>query len=294
MDLYHDLKAGERGVWISIIAYISLSALKIIIAHIGNSEGLMADGLNNLTDVIGNITILIGLKIARKPPDENHHYGHFRAETIASLFAAFIMFLVGGKVLYDAAHSVLSSERETPDLSTAWVALIGAMVMFIVFQYNYRLAKKIKSQGLLTASYDNLSDAFVSVGAFVGIIGAQFQLTWLDPLAALIVGLIIIKTAWEIFRETIYFLTDGFDQSRLNQFEQTIKTTKGVLGVKNIRARMLGNRIFVDVTIGVNPNLSIIEAHHITEAIEKNLAKKHQITYVHIHVEPITEFFHRD
>jgi len=142
LEKYEDLKIGEKGIWISITAYIGLAVVKIIAAGLGHSEGLKADGLNNLSDVIGNAAILAGLIIARKPPDEDHRYGHFRAETIASLFASFFMFFVGGKVLYDAFRKFFSGEQVPPDWSTAWVALLGAVVMLLVFRLNFRLAKK--------------------------------------------------------------------------------------------------------------------------------------------------------
>ncbi|KYD20522.1 cation diffusion facilitator family transporter [Caldibacillus debilis] len=289
LEKYEDLKIGEKGIWISIAAYIGLAVVKIIAAGLGHSEGLKADGLNNLSDVIGNAAILAGLIIARKPPDEDHRYGHFRAETIASLFASFFMFFVGGKVLYDAFRKFFSGEQVPPDWSTAWVALLGAVVMLLVFRLNFRLAKKINSQGLLAASYDNLSDALVSVGALIGIIGARFRMPWLDPLAAAVVGLVILKTAWDIFRQTLYFLSDGFDQKELRAIHETVRSIDGVLDVKSLRARMLGNRTFVDITISVNPELSIKEGHDIADLVEETLAKKHHITYAHIHIEPETE-----
>ncbi len=95
MNQYEKYKKAEKGAWLSIIAYLILATVKITIAEVGNSAALRADGLNNTTDVIASVTVLIGLKISRKPPDKDHHYGHFRAETIASLVAAFIMVFIG-------------------------------------------------------------------------------------------------------------------------------------------------------------------------------------------------------
>ncbi|MCU9611951.1 cation diffusion facilitator family transporter [Caldibacillus lycopersici] len=287
MNDFEDLKSGEKGVWLSIIAYLTLSIVKISVAYIGNSEALRADGLNNATDVIGSIAILIGLKIASKPPDDNHHYGHYRAETIASLIASIIMFIVGMEVLIGSISRVLDGNHVSPDLLTAWIAGFSALFMFFVYRYNLKLAKKINSQGLLAAAYDNRSDALVSVGAIAGIIGGQFQLFWLDPLAAVVVGVVIIKTAWDILRNTIYFLTDGYDEERITQVVETITKTEGVLTVKEVRARMLGNRTFLDATIGVDPKLTVAESHKITEDIEKVLESKYGIPNVLVHTEPV-------
>lgn len=195
MDHADNLKKGEKGAWISIAAYIILSFVKLITASLGNSDALRADGLNNLTDVIASVAVLIGLKISRKPPDANHHYGHYRAETIASLFAAFIMMFIGIQVILGTAQKVFANEQARPDMLTAWVALGAAAVMWLVYIYNVRLARKISSSALYAAAQDNRSDALVSIGAFIGIIGAQVGIFWLDPLAGLIVGIIICLTA---------------------------------------------------------------------------------------------------
>lgn len=176
MERYDELKKGESGALVSIAAYLVLSAIKLIIGYLFHSEALTADGLNNTTDIIASVAVLIGLRISQKPPDEDHPYGHFRAETIASLIASFIMMVVGLQVLFSAGESIFSAKQETPDMIAAWTAAGGAVLMLIVYRYNKRLAKKVKSQALLAAAADNKSDAFVSIGTFIGIVAAQFHL----------------------------------------------------------------------------------------------------------------------
>lgn len=119
MDRYQQLKKGELGAWISIIAYMVLSLIKLLIGYSYNSEALRADGLNNSTDIVASIAILIGLRISQKPADKDHPYGHFRAETIASLIASFIMMVVGLQVLLDAGLSIINQSNRylQPSLS---------------------------------------------------------------------------------------------------------------------------------------------------------------------------------
>lgn len=167
--------------------------------------------------------MLIGLRISQKPPDEDHPYGHFRAETIASLIASFIMMVVGLQVLFSAGESIFSAKQETPDMIAAWTAAGGAVLMLIVYRYNKRLAKKVKSQALLAAAADNKSDAFVSIGTFIGIVAAQFHLAWIDTFTAFVIGLLICKTAWDIFKESSHSLTDGFDTKDISAYKQTIE-----------------------------------------------------------------------
>jgi len=282
----NDLKLGERGVIISIITYIVLSALKLFVGYIAHSEALKADGLNNATDIIASVAVLIGLKVSQKPADKDHPYGHWKAETVASMVASFIMAVVGFQVLYNAILSVFDGQQESPDLISAWTGLFCAIVMFFVYRYNRNLGRKINSQGLMAAAKDNLSDALVSVGTVIGIIGSQFGLPWLDPITAVLVGIIICKTAWEIFRDTSHHLTDGYDIEKMDVYKETVLSMPGVKGVKDIKARAYGNNSVVDIVILVNSNLGIRDAHDISTAVENELKKVHGIYDVIVHVEP--------
>jgi cation diffusion facilitator family transporter len=283
---YLDLKRGERGAIISIIAYLCLSSLKLVVGILTNSEALKADGLNNATDIIASLAVLIGLKLSQRPADDDHPYGHWKAETIASMVASFIMMGVGIQVVFRAFSSVYSQIDQTPDLMAAWTGLFCALVMYFVYRYNNKLANEINSQSVMAAAKDNLSDAWVSVGTFIGIIGAQFGLPWLDPITAILVGLIICKTAWDIFRDASHYLTDGFDQTQLNSYKATITHCYGVKGVKDIKARNYGNNVVVDIVILVNPNLDVKGAHDIASRVEDKLRKEHNVYDVVVHVEP--------
>jgi cation diffusion facilitator family transporter len=281
-----DLKRGERGAIISIIAYICLSALKLAVGYTANSEALKADGLNNVTDIVASVAVLIGLRLSQRPADDDHPYGHWKAETVASMVASFIMMAVGLKVAYDAIFSIFYVQKESPDVISAWTGLFCAFVMYFVYRYNKKLATEINSQSVMAAAKDNLSDAWVSVGTFIGIIGAQFGMPWLDPLAAVIVGLLICKTAWDIFKEASLYLTDGFDEKQIDIYKDTIHQCNGVKGVKEIKARNYGNNIVVDVVILVNSTLDVKKAHDIATQVEEELIQTHKVYDVHVHVEP--------
>jgi cation diffusion facilitator family transporter len=283
---YNDLKLGERGVIISIIAYILLSSLKLFIGFVANSEALKADGLNNATDIIASVAVLIGLKVSRIPADKDHPYGHWKAETVASMVASFIMVVVGIQVFYTAILSVFAKSTQAPDLISAWAGIFCAIVMFFVYRYNRDLSRKINSQGLMAAAKDNLSDAWVSIGTVVGIIGSQFGLPWLDPLTALVVGFLICKTAWDIFRDATHYLTDGYDIEKIQCYKETVQALYGVKGVKDIKARSYGNNTVVDVVILVNSDLGIRDAHDISTEVEDVLKDDHDVYDVHVHVEP--------
>lgn len=285
-DIYEDIRKGEKGALISIIAYLILSAFKLICGYLFASSALLADGFNNLTDIVASLAVLIGLRISRKPPDSDHTYGHFRAETVAALMASFIMALVGIQVIVEATRSLFEGAKATPQLWSAGVALICAVAMMGVYVYNKRLAKRINNHALMAAAKDNFSDAIVSVGAAVGIVGAQFGLPWIDSAAAIAVGLLIIKTAWDIFRDSTYRLTDGFDEDKLLDLRSTIARIPGVEGIRDLKARVHGNNVLVDVVVEVDARMTVSEGHEISDLIEERMTRLHNIMHVHVHVEP--------
>ncbi|WP_226668791.1 cation diffusion facilitator family transporter [Metabacillus litoralis] len=283
---YSNLKLGERGAIISIIAYLFLSIVKLVVANLSHSEALKADGLNNSTDILASIAVLVGLRLSQKPADEDHPYGHWKAEMVASMFASFIMFAVGVQVLFSAAHSIWNGVEEAPDMISVWTGLLSSAIMYFVYRYNKKLSLKIKSHAVMSAAKDNLSDAWVSIGTVIGIVGSQFNLPWLDPLTATIVGMLICKTAWDIFKDASHQLTDGFDQSLISEYKEAISEINDVRNVKDIKARNYGNNVVVDTVITVNSNLDIQTAHDISTKVEKKLKEDFEIYDVHVHVEP--------
>lgn len=286
MELYTNLRAGEKGAWLSIGTYLFLSAVKLIVGYVGNSDALLADGLNNTTDIIASIAVLIGLKISQRPPDHNHQYGHLRAETIASLIASFIMIVVGLQVFAQLIVNVFSHDNMAPSPLTGIVAFISAVIMYVVYRYNLALSKKIKSSAVKAAAYDNRSDALVSIGTAVGIFGAIIGYPIIDTITALIIAIIIVKTGIEIFWESVITLTDGFDIDEVETLSTLIKNVDGVIDLVDLKGRTHGNMTFIDVTVTVNPHLNVWKSHEITEKIEATVKKFNPYCTVLVHIEP--------
>ncbi|PQD94811.1 transporter [Pradoshia eiseniae] len=285
---YSNLKMGEKGAILSIVTYLFLSGMKLLIGILTGSEALYADGLNNSTDIIASIAVLIGLKLSQRPPDSDHGYGHWKSETIASLIASLIMMVVGIQVLLNGFGSMFEGHEEAPDILAAYVGIFSFIIMYLVYRYNKHLAEKINSQSVMAAAKDNLSDAWVSIGTSAGIFGSQLGMPWLDTVTALLVGLLICKTAWDIFREASHHLSDGFDEEKIALYEKSIMELEDVRGVKEIKGRNYGNNEVIDIVIYVNSSLNIQEAHDIATLVEKELTKKFGVYNVHVHVEPYT------
>lgn len=283
---YKDLKIGERGAILSIVAYLLLSIVKLVIGYISDSAALRADGLNNTTDIIASIAVLIGLKISQRPPDHDHRYGHWKSETIASMVASFIMIAVGIQVLADAVPAIFQGRDDSPDMLAAYVGVASAFVMVGVYFYNKKLAIRINSNAVMAAAKDNLSDAWVSIGTAVGIVGSQLHMPWLDTLTAIIVGVLICKTAWDIFLQSSHELSDGFDEKKIQLYQGVITKLDGVKGIKEMKGRNYGNNEVIDVVILVQSNLDVRAAHDIATHVEKVLMKNYGVYDVHVHVEP--------
>ncbi|MFZ5814047.1 MAG: cation diffusion facilitator family transporter [Bacillota bacterium] len=280
-------ETSQKGAWISIGTYVALTATKLTVGLLSGSQAMTADGLNNATDVLGSVAVLYGLKVAQRPADDDHRYGHERAEAVAALVVATIMGLVSIDVGIGAARSILSPSHAAPDLWSLWVAIGAAAVMLGVYAYNLNLARICGSRALEAAARDNRSDALTSLGAAAGIIGAQFGWTWADPLAGLVVAAMIARTAWQIGREAAHMLMDGFDDlERIRSLRGLVRRVDGVTKVRSLRARHLGNSVSVDVTVAVPCHMSVIEAHAVADRVEAVLTAEEDVQEVHVHIEP--------
>ncbi|MDT2742318.1 cation diffusion facilitator family transporter [Lactococcus garvieae] len=282
----HNLKLAERGVWVSIAAYIFLSLLQLGVAQITNSASLLANGFNNVTDILGNIAIVIGLRIARIPSDNDHTYGHWKVESIASLISSFIMFFIGFEVLRQTIVGFIEGSSTEINPIGAAVALFSAFVMIAVYLYSSRLAKKTQSKALEASSKDNLSDALTSLGTTVAIVAAALHWIWLDRIMALVICGFILKTAYDIFRDSVFSLSDGFDDNLLADYKEAIELVNKVKSVKMIRGRTYGSNIFLDVVVEMSRDLSVYESHAATEKIERMLMAGFDVYDVDVHVEP--------
>lgn len=293
---YNRVKLAERGARVSISVYIILALVKVLLGYFLNAASLLADGFNNLTDVVSSVTVLIGLKTARKPADSDHPYGHWKAEPIASLITSFIMLFVGFQVLQSSIVRIISGEITPPDQSAAIVSVASAIVLYLLYRFNLSLANKANSAGLKAVSKDNLADSLTSSATAIAITGASFGWGWLDGVMAVIVSLIIIKTGVEVFKESSFSLSDGFKDKHLTEYKNEILLLPRVKEVATIKARMYGANTYVDVTILVDGMMTVQEGHDVTEMIEEVLYEKYDVMHTDVHVEPdtIEDQFNKD
>ena len=260
----NNLKLAERGAILSIATYLILSAVKIIAGSTLQSSSLTADGFNNVSDIVANIAVLIGLRMARKPADRDHRFGHWKIEDLASLITSFIMFFVGFDVLIETIQKIISNQETKLDPVGAVVGIISAIVMLGVY----------------------LSDAVTSIGTSVAIIASAFNFPIVDKLAAIIITFFILKTAYDIFMESSFSLSDGFDESLLQDYKQAILEIPKITQVKSQRGRTYGSNIYLDIILEMNPDLSVFESHEIADQVEEMLMERFGVFDIDIHIEP--------
>lgn len=285
MTQSENLKTAQKGAYLSLIVYIVLSIAKFIVGSMYDSAAVRADSLNNMTDIVVSLAVIIGLKISIKPADKNHPYGHLKSENISTLLVSFIIMFVGIQVVIESVPEIFSKNHHAPNVITIYVSVISGIIMLIVFFINQKLARRTNSSSLNSAAKDNLSDALVSIGTAVGLIFTQFGLPILDTVLATILGLLIIYTGFRIFKESIFTLSDGFNEQELEAYKNYVLEIEDVIDVQNIKGRYHGSSIFVDVTIVVESDLSLEDAHNICDKVEQHMHEK-GISSVYVHPEP--------
>lgn len=280
---------GNRTILITVVMNIFLSLIKLLAGFIGHSTSMISDGVHSLSDVISSIGVFIGLRISQKPADIDHPYGHEKFEAVLSKILAFILFLTGLSIGYSAIETILSSSYIIPKMMTIWAALLSIGVKEWMYHYTIRQAKKIESTALAADAWHHRSDSLSSIGALIGIIGARLGFPILDPLAALVITLIILKVAIEIFVEATNQVIDKAASPELvNEIIQQIQSVNGVLAIDSLKTRVHSNRIYVDLEISVEATLSLIEAHTIAEAVHYQLEQNiHKIKHCTVHVNPL-------
>lgn len=285
MGNINKLKLAQRGAYLSIITYIILSVAKYYFGMEYDSAAVRADALNNMTDIFASVAVLIGLKISIRPPDDNHPYGHLKSENIASLVVSFIIIFVGVQVLFENLPAIFSPVVSTPDPVVIYISIASGLIMLAVFFINSKLAEKTNSSSLKSAAMDNMSDSMISFGTAAGLILTQLGLPVADVIIASILGVLIMYTGFKILKGAVFALSDGYNDADLIEHKEDVLEVPGVMDVKSIKGRYHGSSIFLDVTIIVDPEISITEAHYICDQVEAHMHDK-GIMSLYVHPEP--------
>ncbi|MER1991623.1 cation diffusion facilitator family transporter [Aerococcus urinaeequi] len=280
---------ARRGIYLSIVTYVIISTAKLLVGYSFDSDAVFADGLNNFTDSFASIALLVGMILSQRPADQNHRYGHYKIETITTLIMSFVIFYIGITVTIDSTTALINQAYAAPTPINAVVGLSSGVIMSGVYWYNNRLGNKLNSPSLKASAKDNLSDALTSFATALSVVLSRTGILWLDGAMAIVVGLIIIKSGYDIFKESAFSLSDGFPQEDLDNYRKIVLMVPGVRAVSDIRGRNYGANVYIDITILVDPEISVQAGHAITEKVESALQKTEDVTAIDVHVEPYQE-----
>ena len=276
---------------ISILLNIVLTILKIIAGFLGNSTAIIADGLHSASDIITSIGILIGNKISRKPRDDEHQYGHEKAESIVSFILSAVLIIVAIKIGYDGVINLLNiNTLEIPSVLPLIVSVISIGVKEYQYQITIRVAKKINSSSLKADAWHHRSDALSSIAAFIGIGGAMLGFKALDPIASIIVAVVVIKVGVDILKASCNELMDSsISKKDINQIENIIENDYEIYGIKDFKSRKYGAVAYIDMSIFIDKSKTLEEAHDIADKLEQNIMSKlNYIKEINIHTEPFS------
>ncbi len=262
-------KIGNKITWITIVVNVFLAVTKVLVGILSNSTAILADGIHTVSDVGSSIGIIVGFLISKKAEDREHQYGHEKAESISGFILSIFLIAVGMKIGYSAFGIILSGKNQVPGSIAAWVAGISIFVKELQFRIALYGGKKINSSALIADAWHHRSDAFSSIAALIGIIGARMGYTYLDPLAGLIVAIIIIKVGLKLFIQGYNELMDvSIEEDKLFILVNKITSLHEVLNINKIRTRKHGAKVFVDIKVCVNPNFTVLKGHTISHEVE--------------------------
>ena len=276
---------------LSVVGNLLLSLFKLLAGVLAHSGAMISDAVHSASDVISSFIVIIGVKIAARDADRDHPYGHERFECVAAIVLSVVLLVTGLFIGYKASGKITGASTE-PAVIPGVLALVAAVVSIVckeaMFWYTRHYARRIHSEALMAEAWHHRSDALSSVGALLGILGARMGYPVLDPVASLVICVFIAKAAYDIFRDAIDKMVDRSCSEETEQaLRRCAENQDGVLAVDLLQTRVFGNRIYVDIEIAADGELSLRAAHEIAEQVHNAIEQGFpDVKHIMIHVNP--------
>ena len=275
---------------------VALLTFKFIAGIMGHSSAMIADAVHSLSDLVTDLVVLVFVSISAKPQDQSHDYGHGKFETIATFLIGLALVAAATGIVVPGVLKLMAwwggETLEAPGWIALWAALLSIVVKEVLYQFTARKSRQLQSQVLMANAWHHRSDALSSIGAAVGIGGAIWlgnRWTVLDPLASIIVGVMLVKVAWDLLKSSIGELTESSLPAETEQdIMQIIQSFADVQQPHNLRTRRIGNRIAIEAHVRMDGALPLNIVHERATAIEHKLKERFgDTTHVTLHMEPI-------
>ena len=282
-------RIAKRLSFVGILGNILLSAFKLYAGILGKSGAMVSDAVHSLSDVFATCIAYFGVIMSKRPEDREHPYGHERMECVASLILGLLLAGTGLGIGYSGIQKLFAGEElEIPTMLPLFAAVLSIAVKEGMFRYTMYYAKKMDSSAFKADAWHHRSDALSSIGSFAGIALARMGFPIMDPIAGLLICLVILKVAYDILKDA---LDKMLDTSCGKDLEQNIRSfiakQPGVLHIDLLHTRQFGNKIYIDLEIAVKSDISLAQAHEIAERVHKNVEQEYpKVKHVMIHVNP--------
>ncbi|MGE8546097.1 MAG: cation diffusion facilitator family transporter [Alcaligenes sp.] len=282
-------RSAQLSTWVSVAVNIGLSLLQIAIGLYASSRALIADAVHSLSDLLSDFVVLFANRHSRKGPDADHPYGHLRYETAATLAIGVLLILVGLGMVWNAVTALQDPGSIAPvhpaALLVAFIALCGKELLF---RYMLRVAKRVRSTMLVANAWHARSDAASSLVVSLGVLANLAGLPLADPLAASIVGLMILRMGWKFSIGAFHDLTDrAVDHDTEQRIAALLRETPGVQGIHELRTRKLGDMIWVEVDLEMDGSLTIAQGHAIAVLARERVMQAEPVLDVMTHFDPV-------
>jgi len=285
-------KIAMKVSYVSIAVNLMLSILKLVAGVVAHSGAMISDAVHSASDVFSTFIVMIGITISSKQSDKEHPYGHDRLECVASLVLALALAITGGFIGYKGIEKILAGDYaslEVPGRLALIAAIVSIFVKEWMFWYTRAAAKQINSSALMADAWHHRSDSLSSIGAFIGIFGARFGFPVLDPVASIVICIFIEKAALDIFKDSIDKMVDkACPEAQVLEMEKIVLSCDGVGRVDDMKTRLFGSKIYVDVEIGVEATKTLVEGHDIAEVVHDQIEEHFPaVKHCTVHVNPI-------
>ena len=277
--------------WNTIILNIILSLFKLFAGIFGKSSAMISDAVHSASDVFSTVIVIIGIKISSKASDKDHQYGHERMECVAAIILSLILCITGAGIGYGGIKKIILGSYDhlsIPGIIALIAAIVSIIVKEVMYWYTRSGAKKINSAALMADAWHHRSDALSSIGSFLGILGARMGFPILDPLASVVICVFIIKVSIDIFLDSIDKMTDkACDDKFVKKIKDVIRNQKGVITIDQVKTRLFGNKVYIDIEIGADGNATLREAHDIAQKVHDTVEKSFPtVKHCMVHVNP--------
>ncbi len=275
-----------KPIWVSIVGNVFLAVIKLVVGFLYSSIALISDGVHSLSDVITSVAGYFGIKIASKPPDKDHPFGHSRFEPLVAFLIGEALLVVAYEIGRDSLIRLLHGESIEVNGIMLGVTVLSIVAKEAMFRYSVYVGRKLNSQILIADAYHHRSDVLSSVAVLIGLGLQKFGFSRGDALAGLVVAVFLVKVSFEIILENVGYLTGRAPPFELcEEIKKRALSVPNVLGIHDLRAHYVGNKLHVELHVEVPPELSLKEAHDVSEEVKKRIEEIPEVDRVFVHVD---------